>query len=510
MSEEEFEEGDITQPTRQSPLGVVVYMIRNFRNMITALVSILIVGAANPKVWIWLGVSFIPVLFVTMYLAYLQYKNFTFQVSDEELIVHRGVLFKDRMVIPAHRIQTIQITQNLLQRILGLVGLQVDTAGSKGSELRIPALERKLAVQLQELLYLKKEEILAHRRGEQNLGAEAQPTPAARADKRAEDKVLVKLGVGDLFVVGLTENHLKTGLLALAVAFGYINQYIEFLESYLTDYVETYTEEVVNAGLTMILSAVIVFIALSVIISLVRTVLRFANFRAVLQVDAVRISGGLVKRNENRIPIKKIQFIEWHTNPLRKLVGFESAKLRPSGAVDSSQGRQLIEIPALKKAQSLLLAESSFANFHVPDTRVDANAWGYARLYTIIATLVCTPIAVGLFFAVEWYALLIYVVVAVVGAIGLRYGKSVNLRLNEHFILIFRGWIFPVRVAIPAYKVQAVSLHQSFFLVRRGLCHLRIHTSGGASTVRYLTEAQALEIKNFLLYLSERHRGSWM
>ncbi len=518
MTDWQGEEWDLTQPNRQSLIGVVIYLARNFRALATILISLVAIAASQPKIWIYIGIGIIPLMFVFSLLAYLQYRNFTFHVSDEELIIHRGVFVKDRTVIPAERIQTIQITQNLLQRIVGLVSLKVDTAGSKGSELEIPALERVRARHMQELLYHKKKQILAERKpvgtfqDDISIPPDEALAPTSRAYSQEPERVLVRLGIGDLLLVGITENHLKTGFIALAFVFGYLSQYREIIEQYLAGYFDSYASQVANAGIAMLLAGLVLFAILSVILSLGRTILRFFNLKAVLRTDAVEVSTGLLRRDENRVPIKKIQYIEWHTNPLRRLVGFESAKIKPSGAVAQNSKSQNIEIPALRRRQSTALAEGAFPGYRLPKTRVDADAWGYTRLYTILSGAFSLPVILVLYFAFGFgsYSLYPLLAVALVGALGYRYGRSVHMRINGHFISVARGWIFPVRTIVPTYKIQAVSIEQSIFLDRRGLCHLRLHTAAGDKFIRYLDRRDALEINDFILYTTESHRGSWM
>ena len=372
---------------------------------------------------------------------------------------------------------------------------------------------------MQELLYSKKEQILAGKKRGQPFdeGIPISPdeeqtaeTSSPRDRVWAKERTLVRLSIGDLLLVGITENHLKTGLIAFAFVFGYLSQYRDIIEQYLSGYVDSYASQVANAGIAMVLAALLLYAVLSVVLSLGRTILRFFNLKAVLKADAVEVSTGLLKRDENRVPIKKIQYIEWHTNPLRRLVGFESAKIKPSGAVAQNSKGQNIEIPALRSRQSAALAEGAFPGYRLPKTLVAADAWGYARLYTILAGVFSLPLLALLYVAFDGYALFALVAVAVIGALGYRYGRSVHLRINGNFIAVFRGWIFPVRLIVPTYKIQAVSIEQSVFLVRRGLCHLRIHTAAGDKLIRYIDRSEAAEINNFILYTVESHRGSWM
>ena len=318
------DELDLSTPQRQNLLGVVVYLLKNFRALLTVLITFVAIASSKPAFWAIVGIAIVPVIIILGVLAYYQYQNFTFQVIEDELIIHSGVFFKDKIEIRIDRIQSIQVTENLVQRVLGLVALKVDTAGSKGNELEIPALEKKYAEGLKALLYSKKRELTLGEASDAELSEEE--LDAAEVEETEEK--LVHLSLWDLLLVGLTENHLRTGFIAIAFVFGTLSQYQDIIEEYWEDPVDTYASQAINAGITVLLFFMAAFIVLSVLISLVRTILRFFDLKAVLKLESIEISTGLFKRNNSRIPIKKVQFVQWESNPLRRAVGFESAKIK--------------------------------------------------------------------------------------------------------------------------------------------------------------------------------------
>jgi len=509
---EKSKEWDIHEPTRQSYLGVMVYLIRNFRALATLLISFIAVAAAAPIFWTIVGFSIVPLMILFALLAYWQYRNFTFHIEDDKLIIHKGVLVKDRKSVPIERIQSIQVTKNVIQRLLGLVALKVDTAGSRGNELEIPALERDRADALRNLLYAKKEAILdTDGITDENISTSSQESDKPRIDPREEQgRVLVKLGLFDLLKVGLTENHLKTGFIAIAFVFGYASQYQELLQEYLEGYVDTYASQVADAGLAFALSLFVLYAVFSVVLSLLRVLLKFWELKAVLKSEAVEISSGLLQRNESRIPKKKIQYIQWETNPLRKLAGYESATLKPSNSVGEVSNKQTIEIPALRIAENEYLATGVFPGAEQPDNFIKGDPWAYARLYSIFGFVIFAPLAVLLYFQFSYSGIAILLLMGLFSAYGYRYGKTVRLHFDEHYVYIFKGWLFPQRVILPAYKAQSLQLSQNILLRRRKLGHLTLFTAAGSKTVRFLNEKEALEAYNLLMYAVEKHEGSWM
>jgi len=497
---------DISTPTRQSYLGVVIYLIRNLRALATLFISLIAVAAAAPKFWTIAGISLIPLVILFAILAYWQYRNFTFHLEADNLIINKGVFVKDRKSVPVERIQSIQVTKNVLQRILGLVALKVDTAGSRGNELEIPALERERADALRDLLYARKEALSSK---EETFNESVEKHGSTKTFKE-ESETLVKLSLIDLIKVGLTENHLKTGFLALAFVSAYLNQYQELLQEYLEGYIDTYADKVTDASLTLVISFLVFYALVSVALSMIRTFLRFYDLRAVLNREAVEINSGLLQKNEYRIPKNKVQFIQFDTNPLRRLVGYESATLKPSNSVGDTGKKQTIEIPALQSVKSNILATGIFPDAKQPEMVIMADHWAYARLYSLISLFLIVPICTLLAWQFSFLGLTSLLFVLPFAAYGYRYGKTVRIYYDRYFVYVKRGWLFPKKVVMPAYKAQSLKLSQNIILKKRKIAHLTLFTAAGNKTVRFLHESEVLHLYNFLLKAVEKHEGSWM
>lgn len=495
------------KPQRQSILGVAVYMIRHFRALLTIFIALFAVGSKLTWFWYLIGFALLPVLIIFGVVSYYEYQNFTFQVKDNSLVIHKGVFFKERLVIDIDRIQSIQITDNLVQRVLGVVALKVDTAGSKGNELEIPALKRTYANDLKDLLYSKKKQLA---KGE--FQSEELPS-GERFELEEEDEseqVLVHLSIRDLFVVGLTENHLRTALIAFAFIFGTLSQYQKTVESYLDESMDAYAEQAIRSGVKVVLLLIVLFAVVSVLVSIFRTVMRFYDLKAVLRSDAVEISTGLLKRNSFRVPIRKIQYVKWVSNPLRRWVGLESAKLKPSSSVGEDGKKHRIEIPALRIAQSEMLANGIFPAYHNPAFSIIPDAASYGRFFAIISGFILLPFLIFGYEGFGFWVLLLLITLPLIGMLGYRHGRSVVLSFDSAYVLIRKGWFFTNRVILPTYKVQSIAIHQNIFIARRNLCHLRLYTAAGELDLRYLPVDDARRLYDFLLYNVESSGEGWM
>jgi hypothetical protein len=109
-----------------------------------------------PKWPMFIGFTPLVVFFIglvtTIVMPRLKYKNWFFELRDDELYLKRGVLTKIDSTAPYCRIQHIDISQNVVERLFHLSRLVIYTAGTKGADLIIPGLPHYYAQELQNQL----------------------------------------------------------------------------------------------------------------------------------------------------------------------------------------------------------------------------------------------------------------------------------------------------------------------------------------------------------------------
>ncbi len=64
----------------------------------------------------------------------LKYRNYTYYISETEITIRRGILHIDRIAIPFEKVQNVNVSRPILERILGLANIKVETAGTNPNE----------------------------------------------------------------------------------------------------------------------------------------------------------------------------------------------------------------------------------------------------------------------------------------------------------------------------------------------------------------------------------------
>ena len=95
------------------------------------------------------------------FLAKSAYRYWHYELTENALRIEKGIIWKKYLSIPYERIQNVDISRGVLDRILNLSDIQIQTAGNSAvygrpggwhSEGKIPGLDIKIAEQLREEL----------------------------------------------------------------------------------------------------------------------------------------------------------------------------------------------------------------------------------------------------------------------------------------------------------------------------------------------------------------------
>lgn len=495
---------DFSQPRRQELLGVAVIFADNLRKFGRAVFALLVYAAFQKSVLPYMFGAVAVALVLIAIFTWLQYRRFVFYVKDRQLIINKGVFTRERIAIPLERIQTVHLHQNMVQQLIKLTGVKVDTAGSKGSELEIKALSKKDALALQEVLEADKQDIQT---APNELGDEVS-VPKIKEQK----ETLVQLSLWQLLQVGLTQNHVRNGFIALGVLWGWATQFNFFSDDEMEAELGRYATEGIQWGMYVITLGAAIFIVGSVLISLIQSVLKYFNLKAFLSSKAVHVNAGLLKRNEYTIPIQKIQFIEWYDNFLRHIPGFEMVRIY-QGQSEDSEAKQRVEIPACYKDQTDLIMSKLF-----PESFEKEHSFSVAAHWTqfmVMFLVFSIPAVIGFGMARYFSGDLIYAVILgiylpLVALFSWKFYKSVELYTNGEVLIYKRGWLFSRRTVLKMVKVQNVALSQTIFQRRRGTAHLHLYTAAGSRSIHFLPVGVVKELYNYLLYKVETFEGEWM
>lgn len=488
--------------SKQSPKGIIVLYFKQIYTTLKLFWILLFFAIKDfskfSKIgenYIYLGILVVLLFFLIR--AFLIYKNFLFKIDNNHFILQQGIISKTNTSIPFHRIQNINFKQNLVQQIINVYEVSIETAGSTDTEIAIKALNFEDAKNLKSVILDSKEinESIV---------------------KQSTEKPFLKISILELFKVSLTENHLRNLFLFFAILLGFFQQIQQIADSFgETETLDGFIKDSTNAVSTsfILVFTLLVFLTITAFItSFVRIFLVHFNLSAYLKKDAFEINQGLFTKKSIILKKQKIQNITVSTNPLKRLIGISyiTFKQAVSGKINQ-KNEKVIKIVGCKKNQvddvktNLYQFKDIEAQDKMyPDTYYKNRVYLFNLLFLVI-------IYISIYIFTEPFFL--YSLVLILPIYGFLIQKKIKKRfykLNDEMIVVGNGMIETHHTYLELFKVQNIKLKQTIFQQRSNVTDLILQTASGKITVPCLSYSKAIEMYNHILYKVETSHKSWM
>ncbi|AWH87019.1 hypothetical protein HYN59_13220 [Flavobacterium album] len=502
---------DFSQPQRQSLVGVVIMFGNTFQKTVRALWPILIIWVLKINQFnkAYLGIGALAVFLLIAIIAYFRYLNFTFQLDEEneEFIIKEGVFNKTRLAIPLDKIQQVSINQSLLQRIIGVHALEVDTAGTGKKEVTIKAISHELAISL-------KERLLDGARDSKSVNYAIDATVEER--ETAKSHAFIQISLLSLIKTGVTSNYVRTFALLLAfviTTFQHIDEYAG-LAGFSTDPLDDYiTVEVMLKFLAFIIVGIM---ALIIVINLVRTIIKYFGYKITRQKDSLLLSYGLINTKNTILRPDKVQIVTVTRNFFQKKLDIQDLKIRQASnreANNHDQKKTAIEIPGCNNSEKDVLLE--FLLGEVPHRGVVLKP-NIRKM--LVPTVIFLIIPLSAYF---WIAntvgpklfnfiLFLPAYVLLVGVMiyfGFRHSR---LFVNDDFIIRQSGAWDVENDFVAPHKIQTISLTQYFWQKGSDIGIVSLHTAGGTIYFGLANYTKLKQFVNYWLYQVETGKKHWM
>lgn len=491
---------DLTIPTRQSAKGLVLIFIFSLRQFIKAFWPLILLVVVQKKYFddlLILGIAIIVLMVLLMIHTILYYMNFLFYISNGEFVLKTGYFRKKTLTVPLERIQSVNTKQNLIQQVLNVETLEIDTAGSVAKELKIHALEKSISIELQNHLRSEKPK-------SEELNLDIQQVTV-----EAKEEIILKLTPFDLLKIGISQNHLRAGLIILAFGVQIFQQIQDLFKEKAEEYSNEFMGFISNSSWALITFLVVFFTVIAILFSLFRTVLIYFDFKLTKKEGTYRIESGLLNKRNVIIPHGKVQELKWETGPLKKLFGIYHLSFKQAVSGQIKQ-QQLVDAPGCLTSHLELLRNDLFGDDKLADTqKFYSNPYYFRRLwmfYGWIPALLSSPFLFEEW--MYWMAVLIWLPVSAFYCSLIL--KKRYFSMNNEQIIVSKGAISHQWTQMELHKIQAMEFRQSVFQKKRSLSSLSIMNASGSITIPFIDETVAKQVYNYLLYHTEVSNKKWM
>ncbi|WP_175634612.1 PH domain-containing protein [Pedobacter ghigonis] len=498
---------DFSKPQRQSAAGIIVMAAHTFLKIVKATFFIFVLAFIKMPFHhiLYVLVGVVVLLLLSFFFAYLWYLKFTFFLDKEkqEFVVNKGILNRDQVIIQLDKIQQVNINQSILQKIIGVYGLKIDTAGTHGEEVSIKAIDETSAYNL-------KAHLLDRKVAEEN-----QPE-ADTAAQIVEETPFLKISSWTLFKVGLTSNYGQS--LALLAAFFYtvIYEGRQLLDGLKID--KNAIESTVTGMLTIVTALILIGVLLVVllVINMVRTFYKYFELQISQHKDALLLSSGLIAKKNTLVNPTKVQITKYSQNYFQKKLNMLNVSLKQAHFGESKKGHEMqgntMEIPGCNPTERDELLRMILSKLPQTNTTFIPN-WRFLNLpiffKLVFPVIIFLVVALNVPEVKSFIAAAAIYLLAGIVMIYISYKKH-RISVSDEFIVKKSGiWDISYEIITPA-KIQAITTFQYPWHKGVDVGHLCLHTAAGQINFKYGNYTEIKQLANYWLYQVEHQNESWM
>jgi len=406
-------------------------------------------------------------LAVGYYVAY--YRRFEYELTPDTFDIQSGVLSRREREIPLRRIQNVDISQNVVQRALGVAEVGLETAGGGGTEAQLRYVDESEADRLQSEISRLSRAATADASGD----GESVTTETERFD------TVFSVTERELGVLALVSMDLRLA----SVLFLGVSVFAPSLAPF-ADSEFVFGAEGLARALFGPLAGVGVILALAVLSGALNAA-RYYGFTLDRGVDELRYERGLLRRFGGTIPLEKVQTLTLTENVIARTWGYASLYIETAGSTAGSQGstNSQAAIPLADRDRVLELAASlepaDLSSFERPPTRA---RYRYAVRYAVALFALAGLLYLGgrlTDYRLFWYLPLVGLVLVPLAA-HLKW-KHRGWAFDDEYVVTRNGfWVRQIKV-VPLHRVQTVFSSETVFQRRRELGTVTVDTAGGYS-----------------------------
>ncbi|WP_254525356.1 PH domain-containing protein [Natrinema caseinilyticum] len=447
------------------------------------------------------------------------YQRFRYELTEDTFDVTSGVISRRDRELPLGRIQNVDIRQNVVERVVGIAAVHIETAGGGETEVSLRYVDETEARRLRRQL----------RRGARTEtgGGDAstdEDRAASLETATAEDEdVLFEIQPRELAILSvftIDPGASVLGGIALSFASG-------FDPSTLIPVDRPAELPGPVTGLGAIVWGLLAFVLAAWVISAALTFTRYYGFRLTRVDDELYYERGLLQRYSGTIPLEKVQALTISESIPFRWFGFAALSVETAGYAPGQESRgseSAIPLADTDRVTALARAIEPFGPVDLESPPRRARERYAVRYLLVLAAVVAVAYLGARYTAVvrQWYVLLVIGVVVPVAA----HLKWVNrgFRVGDRFLLTRTGFWRRTTKIVPHYRVQAVLHEATIFQRRRRLASVTADTAssasffGRAATAHDVDADRGLEIQAEIeerlqdrLRVRNRHRsgGRW-
>ncbi len=388
------------------------------------------------------------------------FNRFEYHLTESTLDIHSGVFNKREREIPYRRIQNVDISRNVIQRLLGIAVVNLETAGGESTEGSIQYVSVHEANRLQEEIQRRKQE------------TSTPDKPPATPDE------LYRITPTELLLAGIFSFDPRIiGLIGLLTTGS-----IPFVSTYFPD------PTTIIFTITGLILIILIAIA-SWLLGALITIFNYYGFILTKAHDELRYERGLFQRFNGSIPLTKIQTITVVDNPLKRFFNYATLTVETAGYTSGQSGTEGSQaaVPIARRNRVFSLAttiepiDHTQISYTRPPTRI--------RRRYIARYLIALSLLTGLAYyantlttiALPWYWLL-SAIILIPPAAHYKWKHRGYWIGTDHIVTRNGFWNRTTKI-VPYYRIQTIIDSRTIFQQRWNVASIIIDTASSQSII---------------------------
>ncbi len=449
---------------RQHPVMIILEAVRTFVYGLPPLFIFLLtmngdIGWSDIRPYLGALVVFV-IAFLS--LSTLRWYLYTYRYEDGYLHIKRGLIFKKERSIKRERVQTVNIRTGLVQRLLGVATVQIETAGGgMESEIFLSAVKTEETQRIKS--YLENKSRMHSEAVDEVTDAE----PGTENLEEPRVKATYVVPVWNMFLAGATSGRF---MLLFSVIAALFSQFYPYIPQNIIDYLIMQIIPASETDIFLIASILLLLLLISWLISIVVFMVQYANFTILRQDEYLRVSWGLIEQKEFTLKINRVQALSIQEGLMRQPIGLCSITSEVAGGGLREQDYVTIICPILRKKDLSVFLEQILPEYRIPGSMSPLPKRACKRYLFRATALVLILIIPLQMFPYGWLALLLLPPAFLLGLS--RYRTGATVLDNKQLTLRFRN-INRYQILIMQNHIQSLEISSNPFQRRSALSTVR-------------------------------------
>jgi putative membrane protein len=470
--------------TREHPVYLVIGTAKTLRQAIPYLVVTIFGGAP----W-WVNAALFAVVMV---IAVAQWHVKKYSVVGGVLLLRGGLLNRSVQAVPISRITALAASQSMSQRLIGVWGLDVQSAGDRNSS--VITLACLSGHRLDELRDALKSSDRAITRTDSNPSTGMSPIrryvawrhTSVSAVPSHDRQVIAGLTTVEMLIAAASNSSIVLIFVAALVVWFEFSGYLPARTAeFMTEVVEP--QGSIAVVTTLVLVAIVGGLALGA--------LRFYRFTLIRDGEVLHTSRGLLGKQAATISVKRVQAVRIVEGPWRVLLGYCSLQVEVAGIGRANVDQRML-FPLVRTDRAEALIREALPELPWPRQPLHALPARVHRRYLTLPLGYAAGFTLLMVFLPGWWALLAALPLPLGYALGVSRAREARWRVDDQCVVLrWRRLLNRNMVVAHRGGAQVVELSTSQRKAKAGVAGFTMRfSSGRAAKMRYMVDTDALRL----------------